>query len=86
MRSDAHTATVREIAAASSVLLKNSRSKKDKRGLPLSFNSIKTLAVIGEDADYVGEDCGNINTCPTGTFDIGWVPVQCSYICEVCLR
>ena len=34
-------------------------------------NSCETLAVIGEDSDYVGEDCGNINTCPTGTFDIG---------------
>ncbi|KAK7686507.1 hypothetical protein QCA50_010105 [Cerrena zonata] len=72
VRSAAHTATVREIAAASSVLLKNSRSKKDTRGLPLSLGSIKSLAVIGEDANYVGQDCGNINTCPTGTFDIGF--------------
>ncbi|KAK7676506.1 hypothetical protein QCA50_020524 [Cerrena zonata] len=39
-------------------------------GVPLSLGSIKSLAVIGEDANYVGQDCGNINICPTGTFDI----------------
>ena len=67
VRSDAHTALVREIAAASSVLLKNTPS--GTHGLPLG--SPKTIAVIGQDAKMPNPDC-NLNECNDGTMVIGF--------------
>ncbi|KAF7324637.1 putative beta-glucosidase L [Mycena kentingensis (nom. inval.)] len=79
VRSDAHTALAREIAAASAVLLKNNRKTASDaadgdtiRGLPLSMAQIKTMAVIGMDAAYPKMDCDNMNKCNDGTMSIGW--------------
>jgi beta-glucosidase len=66
VRSAAHTALAREIAAASAVLLKNTAS--ETRGLPLG--SPKTIAVIGQDAKMPTSDC-YLNECNDGTMVIG---------------
>lgn len=67
VRSAAHTALAREIAAASAVLLKNIPSST--RGLPLG--SPKTIAMIGQDAKMPTPDCP-FNQCDDGTMVIGW--------------
>jgi beta-glucosidase len=67
VRSAAHTALAREIAAASAVLLKNTPSTS--RGLPLASPS--TIAVVGQDAKMPTPDC-NLNECNDGTVVIGW--------------
>ncbi|KAE9394948.1 glycoside hydrolase family 3 protein [Gymnopus androsaceus JB14] len=80
VRSDAHTALVRQIGAAGAVLLKNNRTTSDgaatgttTRGLPLSLDNIKTIAVIGQDAQQLDLNCtGGLNECNTGTMVIGW--------------
>lgn len=68
VRTAAHTALIREIAAASAVLLKNTRS--GSQGLPLG--QPKTIAVIGQDAKMPTPDC-NLNMCNDGTMVIGCV-------------
>ncbi|KAJ7054126.1 glycoside hydrolase family 3 protein [Mycena amicta] len=79
VRSDAHTALVREIGAASAVLLKNNRttttgaaSGTTVRGLPLAQSRIKTMAVVGLDATYPNLTCNDLNECNDGTMSIGW--------------
>lgn len=63
VRSDAHTALVKEIAGASSVLLKNSGS------LPLKGTE-KSMAIIGLDANPPQVGC-NLNACNNGTVVAG---------------
>jgi beta-glucosidase len=70
VRSDAHTALSREIAAASAVLLKNTAGTP---GLPLSTAAIKRVAIIGKDALIPNLDCGDLNECDDGTMEIGSV-------------
>ncbi|KAF7303817.1 putative beta-glucosidase L [Mycena indigotica] len=79
VRSEAHTALVREIGAASAVLLKNNRttttgtpSGATTRGLPLVQSRIKSMAVIGLDATYPNLSCNDLNECNDGTMSIGW--------------
>ncbi|KAG6873646.1 hypothetical protein C0995_013153 [Termitomyces sp. Mi166 len=79
VRSDAHTALVREIASASAVLLKNNRTTTTgtpdgatTRGLPLVAPRIKTMAVIGQDAKMPNPNCDDLNQCNDGTMSIGW--------------
>ncbi|KAL0068855.1 hypothetical protein AAF712_004186 [Marasmius tenuissimus] len=79
VRSDAHTSLAREIAAASTVLLKNDRVTDNgqptgttTRGLPLSKSNVKSIAVIGRDAKQLKQDCsGGLNGCNEGTMVIG---------------
>ena len=68
VRTAAHTALAREIAAASAVLLKNNKS--GSRGLPLG--QPKTVAVIGQDAKMPTPNC-DLNMCNDGTMVIGYV-------------
>ena len=63
VRSDEHTALVREIAASGTVLLKNTAST-----LPLG--SPRSMAVVGLDAAPNG-DCGIYNDCNNGTLAVG---------------
>ncbi|GLB42481.1 putative glycoside hydrolase family 3 protein [Lyophyllum shimeji] len=79
IRSAAHTALVREIAAASAVLLQNNRttttgtpSGSTIRGLPLDASRIKTMAVVGQDAKMPNKSCNDLNECNDGTMSIGW--------------
>ncbi|KAF8069314.1 glycoside hydrolase family 3 protein [Lyophyllum atratum] len=79
VRSDAHTALVREIASASAVLLKNNRttttgtpSGSTIRGLPVDASRIKSMAVIGQDAKLPNLKCNDLNECNDGTMSIGW--------------
>ncbi|KAF9262826.1 glycoside hydrolase family 3 protein [Marasmius fiardii PR-910] len=79
-RSEARTALVREIGAASAVLLKNVRNTEDEettRGLPLSQSQLKSIAIIGQDAKQLTKNCSlglntGANTCNDGTMVIGW--------------
>ena len=68
MRTAAHIALAREIAAASAVLLKNNKS--GPLGLPLG--QPKTVAVIGQDAKMPTPNC-DLNKCNDGTMVIGCV-------------
>jgi beta-glucosidase len=78
VRSDAHTAINREIAAASHVLLKNvNRNAGTGAGskmLPLSNTGagLKTVAVIGQDAKMPKDGC-KLNECNEGVMVIGYV-------------
>ncbi|KAG2020918.1 cellulose-binding beta-glucosidase [Coprinopsis cinerea AmutBmut pab1-1] len=79
VRSEEHTALAREIASASSVLLKNARSTTDgtpsgitTRGLPLSKDRIKSIAVIGQDARQLNQNCSEMGECNDGTMVVGW--------------
>ncbi|KAM6490503.1 glycoside hydrolase family 3 protein [Amanita muscaria] len=76
VRSDAHTALVREIASASAVLLKNNRTTSGGatvRGLPIAKSMIKTVAIVGQDAKQLRQNCpGGLNECNDGTMVIGW--------------
>ncbi|KAJ7168999.1 glycoside hydrolase family 3 protein [Mycena filopes] len=69
VRSAAHTALSREIAAASAVLLKNNAST-----LPLSAPTLKgkRVAIVGQDALIPNLNCGDSNQCDDGTMTIGW--------------
>ncbi|KAJ7059706.1 glycoside hydrolase family 3 protein [Mycena amicta] len=67
VRSAAHTALAREIAADSVVLLKNL-----PRGLPLNVAAFKTAAIVGKDALLPNLNCGDSNQCDDGTMTIGW--------------
>ncbi|KAJ1308797.1 hypothetical protein OPQ81_004487 [Rhizoctonia solani] len=69
VRTDEHTALVKEIASASAVLLKNSRTGTSGRGLPLALP--KSIAIIGQDAKKGSTNC-NSNQCNDGTMSIGW--------------
>ncbi|KAJ6533421.1 glycoside hydrolase family 3 protein [Mycena vulgaris] len=69
VRSAAHTALSREIAADSVVLLKNTAGAP---GLPLSTSAIKSVAIIGKDALLPNLNCGDSNECDDGTMTIGW--------------
>ncbi|KAJ7465974.1 glycoside hydrolase family 3 protein [Mycena latifolia] len=69
VRSAAHTALAREIAAASAVLLKNTQGAP---GLPLSASAIKHAAIVGQDALLPNLNCGDSNECDDGTMTIGW--------------
>ncbi|KAJ7110730.1 glycoside hydrolase family 3 protein [Mycena crocata] len=79
VRSAAHTALVREIGAASAVLLKNNRttttgaaSGVTVRGLPIAAARIKTMAVVGKDALLPNLKCNDLGECNDGTMSIGW--------------
>ena len=76
VRTDDHTALVREIAAASAVLLKNNRTVNPQgntvRGLPAVKGVAKTVAVVGQDALLPNLSCDGMNECDDGTMDIGW--------------
>ncbi|KAF7324748.1 Glycoside hydrolase family 3 protein [Mycena kentingensis (nom. inval.)] len=79
VRSAAHTALAREIAAASAVLLKNNRTTTTGaatgttvRGLPLAQSRIKTMAIVGQDAAYPNLNCDDMNKCNDGTMSVGW--------------
>ncbi|KAG9126486.1 hypothetical protein FRC07_003232 [Ceratobasidium sp. 392] len=69
VRTDGHTALVKEIASASAVLLKNSRTASSSAGLPLAVP--KTIAIIGQDAKKGPTDC-ILNKCNDGTMSVGW--------------
>ncbi|KAF7966462.1 hypothetical protein HWV62_38330, partial [Athelia sp. TMB] len=64
-----HSVLIREIGAASTVLLKNQNS-----ALPIDFTKVKNLAIVGSDAGP-NEDgpnsCGD-RGCDQGTLAIGW--------------
>ncbi|KAF9533583.1 glycoside hydrolase family 3 protein [Crepidotus variabilis] len=76
VRTPGHTALSREIAAASSVLLKNARgldaSGRTIRGLPALKGVAKTVAIVGQDAKMLNKDCGELNECNDGTMVVGW--------------
>ncbi|KAJ2914198.1 hypothetical protein MD484_g6200, partial [Candolleomyces efflorescens] len=79
VRSNEHTALVREIASASAVLLKNNRTTTTGaptgatvRGLPVALDRIKTIAVIGQDAKMPKLDCNEMGECNEGTMSVGW--------------
>lgn len=78
VRSDAHTALNRDIAAASHVMLKNSKRNAGvgagSKMLPLSNTGagVKTVAVIGQDAKMPKVGC-DLNECNDGVMVIGWV-------------
>ncbi|KZP14752.1 glycoside hydrolase family 3 protein [Athelia psychrophila] len=64
-----HSILIREIGAASTVLLKNLNST-----LPIDFSKVKNLAILGSDA---GPNIGGPNSCVDrgcnqGTLAIGW--------------
>ena len=65
VRTNEHTSLVREIGGASTVLLKNANNV-----LPLNLGRIKTMAVIGLDAQTPDPNC-NLNECDTGVITIG---------------
>ncbi|CAE6428627.1 unnamed protein product [Rhizoctonia solani] len=69
VRTAEHTALVKEIASASAVLLKNSRTGTSGRGLPLALP--KSIAIIGQDAKKGPTDC-RLNECNDGTMSVGW--------------
>ncbi|KAF9484950.1 glycoside hydrolase family 3 protein [Pholiota conissans] len=76
VRTAAHTALVREIAAASAVLLKNNRTVNSAgtttRGLPAVQGVAKTIAIIGKDALLPNLNCNDLNECNDGTMSVGW--------------
>ncbi|KAJ7827358.1 glycoside hydrolase family 3 protein [Mycena olivaceomarginata] len=67
VRSDAHTALAREIAADSAVLLKNVG-----QALPLKATAGRRVAIVGKDALLPNLNCGDSNECDDGTMTIGW--------------
>ncbi|KAF8607864.1 glycoside hydrolase family 3 protein [Ceratobasidium sp. AG-I] len=69
VRTDSHTTLVKEIASASAVLLKNSRTASSSAGLPLALP--KSIAIVGQDAKKGSTNC-NLNECNDGTMSIGW--------------
>lgn len=76
VRTAGHTALVKEIAAASSVLLKNTRvldntTGSTLRGLPAVRGVAKSVAIIGQDAKMPNVKCNGLNECNEGTMVIG---------------
>lgn len=86
-RSAAHTALAKEIAAASSVLLKNTPVRDSSgtiiRGLPAVRGVAKTVAIIGQDANMPNRKCGELNECNDGTMVVGFVLYR--RFCHFCL-
>jgi beta-glucosidase len=80
VRSDAHTLLVREIASASAVLLKNNQTTSGgvtTRGLPITKSMINTVAIVGQDAKQLNQQCtGGLNECNDGTMVIGYVSFE----------
>ena len=76
-RSAGHTALAKEIASASSVLLKNARvgdsSGTTIRGLPAVRGVAKKIAIIGQDAKMPKVKCNELNECNDGTMVVGLV-------------
>lgn len=79
VRSSEHTALAREIASASAVLLKNTRSTTTgtpsgitTRGLPVAKERIKSIAVVGQDAKMPNLNCSEMNECNDGTMSVGY--------------
>jgi len=68
---------VKEIAAASSVLLKNNRTVSStgttQRGLPAVRGVAKSVAIIGQDAKMPNLNCNELNECNDGTMSVGYV-------------
>ncbi|KZP21413.1 glycoside hydrolase family 3 protein [Athelia psychrophila] len=64
-----HSILIREIGAASTVLLKNINST-----LPIDFAKVKNLAIIGSDAGphFDGPNACNWLACDEGTLAMGW--------------
>jgi beta-glucosidase len=78
VRSAEHTALAKEIAAASSVLLKNTRvldstTGTTLRGLPAVRGVAKSVAIIGQDAKMPKVNCNELNECNKGTMVIGLI-------------
>lgn len=76
VRTTGHTALAKEIAAASSVLLKNTRvidraTGTTLRGLPAVRGVAKSVAIIGQDAKKPNVKCNELNECNDGTMVIG---------------
>lgn len=76
VRSDAHTALAREIAAASAVLLKNSvvnggLGNTGGKGLPIKNGWKANVAVVGQDAKMPKDGC-YLNECNEGVMVVGW--------------
>jgi len=76
VRNTDHTALAKEIAAASSVLLKNTRvvdstTGTTLRGLPAVRGVAKSVAIIGQDAKMPNVKCNDLNECNDGTMVIG---------------
>ena len=80
-RSAGHTALAKEIASASSVLLKNARvgdsSGTTIRGLPAVRGVAKKIAIIGQDAKMPKVKCNELNECNDGTMVVGLVIFDC---------
>jgi beta-glucosidase len=75
VRTPAHVALAREIGSASTVLLKTNTTggaSSISRGLPVDIASIKSIAVIGQDAQTPNRACGDLNECNDGTMSIGY--------------
>ncbi|KAF9557186.1 glycoside hydrolase family 3 protein [Agrocybe pediades] len=76
VRSDAHTALAKEIAMASSVLLKNNRTVNSQgstvRGLPITKGVASSIAIVGQDAKMLNTNCNDLNECNDGTLTVGW--------------
>jgi beta-glucosidase len=81
VRSDAHTALAREIAGASTVLLKNINANGARAGnaaglggkaLPLQTSFTGSVAIVGQDAKMPQDGC-NLNECDEGVMVIGCV-------------
>ena len=69
VRSNGHTALAREIASASAVLLTNNPSNLPnggQRGLPMDFKKLRSVAIIGQDANMPKKNCGELNECNEG--------------------
>ncbi|TFK63100.1 hypothetical protein BDN72DRAFT_848024 [Pluteus cervinus] len=43
-----------------------------KRGLPVDFKKLKSIAVVGQDAKMPKKNCGELNECNEGTMSVGW--------------
>lgn len=76
VRNADHTALAKEMAAASSVLLKNNRvldsaTGTTLRGLPAVRGVAKSVAIIGQDAKMPNVKCNDLNECNDGTMVIG---------------
>ncbi|KZP19075.1 glycoside hydrolase family 3 protein, partial [Athelia psychrophila] len=64
-----HSILIREVGAASTVLLKNVNN-----ALPIDFSKVKNLAIVGSDAgpNPDGPNSCNDRGCDEGTLAIGW--------------
>ncbi|CAK5269088.1 unnamed protein product [Mycena citricolor] len=83
VRSATHLAIAREVAAASTVLLKNNRTSSagagapagsgtTLRGLPVALSQVKSIAIVGLDGIMPNVKCNDLNECNDGTLGVGW--------------